>query len=364
MRSLRQAFGFHAETPGMWFSSAGMEEHGLLVEPGRYAVLHPGCSHPDRLLALDKWSAVAREPLAARAVERIVISAGPADDERLLAEALCGLIGPAAMATGGRLSFAQSARLLKDARLFLGSTPRSFSWPPPSARRWSASSVRPITRRARPWGTPHRVVRVDTTPFEGEAPWRTTAPASPAPSVASPPAGRARRRRTAAHQRLTMSVPAHYDAVIIGAGMSGLGRRRPPRHVRSQGAGPRASQRRGRPQFLLRPRQPEVPVGLHALTNWVPEGAKGAPLVKLMRQLRIRREELDLCPQLGSRVTMAGKNLRLDNDFDHLLADVAEQFPGSVDRFRALDAWIAGLDEGGARGARRFRPRPARRASR
>jgi phytoene dehydrogenase-like protein len=86
-------------------------------------------------------------------------------------------------------------------------------------------------------------------------------------------------------------------------------------------------------------------VGLHALTNWVPEGAKGAPLVKLMRQLRIRREELDLCPQLGSRVAMAGKNLRLDNDFDHLLADVAEQFPGSVDRFRALDAWIAGLDE-------------------
>ena len=48
-------------------------------------------------------------------------------------------------------------------------------------------------------------------------------------------------------------------------------------------------------------------VGLHALTNWVPEGAKGAPLVKLMRQLRIRREELDLCPQLGSRVVMAGR---------------------------------------------------------
>ena len=86
-------------------------------------------------------------------------------------------------------------------------------------------------------------------------------------------------------------------------------------------------------------------VGLHALTNWVPEGAKGAPLVKLMRQLRIRREELDLCPQLGSRVTMAGKNLRLNNDYDSLLADVAREFPKSADRFVALDAWIAGLDE-------------------
>ena len=82
-------------------------------------------------------------------------------------------------------------------------------------------------------------------------------------------------------------------------------------------------------------------VGLHALTNWVPEGAKGAPLVKLMRQLRIRREELDLCPQLGSRVTMAGKNLRLNNDYEALLADVAREFPQSVDRFRALDAWIS-----------------------
>jgi ADP-heptose:LPS heptosyltransferase len=165
-----QAFGFHAETPGMWFSSAGMEEHGLLVEPGRYAVLHPGCSHPDRLLALDKWSTVARELLAARAVERIVISAGPADEERLLAEALCGLIGPAAMATGGRLSFAQSARLLKDARLFLGVD---------SAILQLAAAVgTPVVgvfgpsdyARARPWGTLHRVVRVDTTPFEGEAP--------------------------------------------------------------------------------------------------------------------------------------------------------------------------------------------------
>ena len=91
--------------------------------------------------------------------------------------------------------------------------------------------------------------------------------------------------------------------------------------------------------------QRKYDVGLHALTNWVPEGVKGAPLVKLMRQLRIRREELDLCPQFGSRVAMAGKNLRLNNSFDDLLADVAREFPKSVDRFRELDAWIAGLDE-------------------
>jgi phytoene dehydrogenase-like protein len=142
-----------------------------------------------------------------------------------------------------------------------------------------------------------------------------------------------------------MSAPAHYDAVIIGAGMSGLaaavrlgmfGRKVLVLERHNAAGGLNSFYARGNRKY---------DVGLHALTNWVPEGAKGAPLVKLMRQLRIRREELDLCPQLGSRVAMAGRSLRLDNDFEHLLADVADQFPRSVDRFRALDAWIAGLDE-------------------
>ncbi|MFM7241459.1 MAG: phytoene desaturase family protein, partial [Opitutia bacterium] len=142
-----------------------------------------------------------------------------------------------------------------------------------------------------------------------------------------------------------MSAPARYDAVIIGAGMSGLAAAvRLGMYGRKVLVLERHNTAGGLNSFYARGNR-KYDVGLHALTNWVPEGAKGAPLVKLMRQLRIRREELDLCPQLGSRVAMAGKNLRLDNDFDHLLADVAEQFPGSVDRFRALDAWIAGLDE-------------------
>ena len=142
-----------------------------------------------------------------------------------------------------------------------------------------------------------------------------------------------------------MSAPAHYDAVIIGAGMSGLAAAvRLGMFGRKVLVLERHNAPGGLNSFYARGHR-KYDVGLHALTNWVPEGAKGAPLVKLMRQLRIRREELDLCPQLGSRVAMAGKSLRLDNDFEHLLADVAEQFPGSVDRFRALDAWIAGLDE-------------------
>ena len=119
------------------------------------------------------------------------------------------------------------------------------------------------------------------------------------------------------------SSPAHYDAVIIGAGMSGLAAAvRLGMFGRKVLVLERHNSPGGLNSFYARGKR-KYDVGLHALTNWVPEGTKGAPLVKLMRQLRIRREELDLCPQLGSRVTMAGKNLRLNNDYESLLADVA-----------------------------------------
>ena len=86
-------------------------------------------------------------------------------------------------------------------------------------------------------------------------------------------------------------------------------------------------------------------VGLHALTNWVPEGAKGTPLTKLLRQLRIKREELDLCPQLGSLIKMGGKQLRVNNHFPDLLDDVAKVFPQAIDQFRELDNFISNIDE-------------------
>lgn len=166
--ALSRAFGFHAEPPAMWFASSRMQEHGLLVEDGRYAVIHPGCSRPERILEVDKWAAVARELVASHAVDRVVVSAGPSDGERIFAEALCGLVGPVAASTDGRLRFAQVARLLQGARLFLGADS--------AVLQLAAAVGRPVVgvfgpsdyARARPWGAIHRVVRVDTTVFEGE----------------------------------------------------------------------------------------------------------------------------------------------------------------------------------------------------
>ena len=94
--------------------------------------------------------------------------AGPGGSERIMAEALCGLIGPVAMSTAGRLRFSQLARLIKEARLFLGADS--------SVLQLAAAVGTPVVgvfgpsdyARARPWGTVNRVVRVDTAMFEGE----------------------------------------------------------------------------------------------------------------------------------------------------------------------------------------------------
>ena len=165
---MSRVLGFHAETPAMWFAPSRMQEHGMMLEEGRFAVIHPGSTRPERILEIDKWAAVARELIASRAVERIVISAGPGGAERIMAEALGGLIGPVAMSTGGRLRFSQLARLIKESRLFLGADS--------SVLQLAAAVGTPVVgvfgpsdyARARPWGTVNRVVRVDTTMFAGE----------------------------------------------------------------------------------------------------------------------------------------------------------------------------------------------------
>ncbi len=165
---LSEIFNLPAEVPTMWFAPSRMDEHGLLVDPRKYLVIHPGASHPEQVLEIDKWAAAARELIAGGVVERVVVSAGPSGSEKIMAEALCGLIGPVAQSTRGQLTFSQLAKLLQDSRVFLGAD---------SAVLQLAAAVKvPVVAvfgpsdygRARPWGTLSRTVRIDTTIFEGE----------------------------------------------------------------------------------------------------------------------------------------------------------------------------------------------------
>lgn len=128
----------------------------------------------------------------------------------------------------------------------------------------------------------------------------------------------------------------HYDVAIIGAGMSGLaaGIRLAyfgksvcifERHYAYGGLNS---------YFRLDGR--EYDVGLHAVTNFVRPGDRSAPMAKLLRQLRLTREDFALCEQKFSLIQFPGTTLRFTNDFEVLSGQVAERFPRDADAFQRL----------------------------
>lgn len=137
----------------------------------------------------------------------------------------------------------------------------------------------------------------------------------------------------------------HYDVVIIGAGMSGLaaGIRLAyfdkrvcivERHYAYGGLNS---------YYTLHGRAFDV--GLHAVTNYVPEGVRSGPLPKLLRQLRLTREDFDLRPQHYSEVRFPGRRLRFTNDIAVLTAEVAREFPREADGFVRLVELIRAYDD-------------------
>jgi phytoene dehydrogenase-like protein len=137
----------------------------------------------------------------------------------------------------------------------------------------------------------------------------------------------------------------HYDAAIIGAGMSGLA------------AGIRLAHFGRKVCIFERHNAPgglnsfysiagrKFDVGLHAMTNYVPPGVKGTPLGKLLRQLRIDREEFALCPQKRSRIAFRDCELEFTNEFAVLDAAVAAKFPAQADGWRALVGLVRTYDD-------------------
>jgi phytoene dehydrogenase-like protein len=133
-----------------------------------------------------------------------------------------------------------------------------------------------------------------------------------------------------------------HDALIIGAGMSGLAAAlRLALHGKSVVVLERHAVWGGLNSFYSLGGRP-FDVGLHALTNTVTPGtpgARGAPLTRLLRALRIRHEELALGPQEFSEVVFPSARLSFTNDVAHLEAEVARQFPSQRDGFARLVQW-------------------------
>ena len=79
-----------------------------------------------------------------------------------------------------------------------------------------------------------------------------------------------------------------------------------------------------------------VDTGLHALTNLAPPQETAAPLNQLLRQLRIRRQELNLTPQNRSRIRFPQGEVVLTNDFSAVEAQFRRLFPGDFPGFTTL----------------------------
>jgi phytoene dehydrogenase-like protein len=145
-----------------------------------------------------------------------------------------------------------------------------------------------------------------------------------------------------------MSSASHYDVAIIGAGMSGLAAGIRLAHFGRRVCIFERHYAAGGLNGFYRLDGREYDVGLHAVTNFVPPGVRGTPLGKLLRQLRIEREEFALCPQRQSRILFGPRGehaLRFTNDFAVLETEVAAAFPAQIDGFRRLAAWVRSHDD-------------------
>jgi phytoene dehydrogenase-like protein len=136
-----------------------------------------------------------------------------------------------------------------------------------------------------------------------------------------------------------------YDTIIIGAGMSGLAAGIRLAYYDQKVCILERHTTIGGLNGFYRLRGRDYDVGLHAVTNVTPKGAKRGPLARLLRQLRLSWDDLALAPQIGSEVVFPGSRLAFDNDPELLRAEVGREFPAQVDNFERLLAAVVDYDD-------------------
>ena len=124
----------------------------------------------------------------------------------------------------------------------------------------------------------------------------------------------------------------NYDAIIIGAGMSGLtaairlslmGKRTCLLEKHGKTGGLNSYYSRGERSF---------DTGLHALTNFF-EKKEHTPLRSILKQLRIPLDALKLIPQNKSRVVFPQTQLSFSNNIELLKEEISHKFPQEIDGF-------------------------------
>ncbi len=84
--------------------------------------------------------------------------------------------------------------------------------------------------------------------------------------------------------------------------------------------------------------------GLHAITNYADKAVRHAPLNKLLRQLKISRDEIGFHQQISSEIRFPDKSLLFSNDFNELREEINAGFPAQSDNFDQLVRIINGAD--------------------
>ncbi len=142
-----------------------------------------------------------------------------------------------------------------------------------------------------------------------------------------------------------------YDTIIIGAGMSGLAAGIRLAHFDQRVCILERHHAIGGLNSFYRQRGRLFDVGLHAVTNYAPKGARRGPLVRLLRQLRLAWDEWSLVPQRGSAIVFPDVTLEFSNNFELFAANVAKRFPGQEPKLRKLVAALADYEQLGEQAA-------------
>jgi phytoene dehydrogenase-like protein len=136
-----------------------------------------------------------------------------------------------------------------------------------------------------------------------------------------------------------------YDTIIIGAGMSGLAAGIRLAYYEQKVCILERHYTIGGLNSFYRMNGRDFDVGLHAVTNYTPKGAKKGPLARLLKQLRFSWDDFALVPQIGSAIAFPDVYLKFDNDIELLASEIARDFPQEKDNFRALLAKLVDYDD-------------------
>lgn len=136
-----------------------------------------------------------------------------------------------------------------------------------------------------------------------------------------------------------------YDTIIIGAGMSGLAAGIRLAYYDKKVCILERHTTIGGLNSFYRLNRRDYDVGLHAVTNFTPRGAKKGPLARLLRQLRFRWEDFALSEQIESSIAFPGHRLRFNNDPELLRSEIARNFPHQIAAYDSLLERIVDYDD-------------------